>query len=143
MPPPESEPSDMKTPLLAVPLVAATLMAVPATPSFAQPATAPAAMGQVVLQWDVPPSDFRDAARRGFHDGIEAAHRDFYQHRRMDPDDNFMFRRPPVPRRERDEYRRGFERGYHAALNHRGDWDRRHWEWNDHDHDHDHGWDHH
>jgi hypothetical protein len=78
--------------------------------------------------WDAPPDEFRDVQRQGFHDGIEAAHRDFDQHRRADADDHEAFRHPPVTHDQRNDYRDGFRHGYERAMAHlRGD----------HDHDHD------
>ncbi|HWG21532.1 MAG TPA: hypothetical protein VG225_13465 [Terracidiphilus sp.] len=68
--------------------------------------------------WDQPPDEFRDVQRRGFHDGIESARRDYDHHRRKDADDHERFRHPPVDRSLRDDYRDGFRRGYETAMNH-------------------------
>lgn len=86
--------------------------------------------------WDAPPAEFDDLRRRAFHDGIDAARWDAEHGRRMDFDDSRNFRRPPVPRGLRDQYRAGFSRGYQVAAHrmmemrdhHERDWG--------HDHDH-------
>jgi hypothetical protein len=69
-------------------------------------------------QWDALPSEFNDVQRRGFHDGIEGARRDFDNHRRPDVDNRDEFRHPPVPPEVRGAYREGFRRGYERAMAH-------------------------
>jgi hypothetical protein len=69
-------------------------------------------------RWQEPPSEFDEYARRGFHDGIEGAHRDFDNHRSPDPRHRDEFRHPHVEREFRDAYRRGFERGYRTGWDH-------------------------
>lgn len=66
--------------------------------------------------WEAPPREFSDAARQGFHDGIEAARHDFAEQRRSDVDSHERFRNPPVPWQVKDEYRNGFRRGYTLAV---------------------------
>lgn len=56
-----------------------------------------------------------DAERRGYHEGVEEAHRDFQYRRRGDADDHDEYRNPPVPPELADEYREGFMRGYTVA----------------------------
>ena len=76
--------------------------------------------------WDAPPQEFREMQRRGFHDGLDAGHRDF--DRRLPPnvDSWETFRHPPVPGEFRDDYRDGFRHGYDRAFSHfRDDHDRR------------------
>jgi Spy/CpxP family protein refolding chaperone len=68
--------------------------------------------------WDAPPQEFRDVQRQGFHDGIEAARSDFQSHRPLSAERRNEFRRPPVSRESRDEYREGFRRGYSSAFSH-------------------------
>jgi hypothetical protein len=68
--------------------------------------------------WDAPPQEFRDIQRQGFHDGIEAGRADFENHRSPKAERTNGFRHPPVPSRDRDEYREGFRRGYDAAFSH-------------------------
>lgn len=66
--------------------------------------------------WDEPPADFNDVERRGFHDGIEGARRDYGNHRRPDVDNRDEYRHPDLPRREWEDYREGFRRGYETAM---------------------------
>jgi len=56
-----------------------------------------------------------DAERQGFHEGAEAAQRDFESQRRPDPDDSPEFRNPRVPPGLVDEFREGFMRGYEVT----------------------------
>jgi hypothetical protein len=69
-------------------------------------------------QWDALPGEFNDVQRRGFHDGMEGARRDFENHRRPDVDNRDEFRHPPVPPEVRGAYREGFRRGYERAMAH-------------------------
>jgi hypothetical protein len=78
-----------------------------------------AAMGQ--RGWDQPPDEYRDVQRQGFRDGLEAARRDWDRHRQRDADDHARYRRPPVPRDLRNDYRDGFRHGYDAAMHHMRD----------------------
>jgi hypothetical protein len=64
-----------------------------------------------------PPSEFREIARQGFHDGFEAARRDTADGRPLDVDRHPRFRNPPVPPDAFQDYRMGFRRGYNAFLN--------------------------
>jgi len=68
--------------------------------------------------WDQPPAEYRDVQRKGFHDGIEAARKDFDHHRRADADDHDDYRHPHVDSAMRDEYRDGFRHGYDIAMHH-------------------------
>lgn len=54
--------------------------------------------------------------RRGFHDGMEAAHSDMESHRRPNATRRNEYRHPQVPREVRDEYRESFQRGYQRAF---------------------------
>lgn len=66
-----------------------------------------------------------DPERRGYHEGVEAARRDFQMQRRQDPDDHPEFRNPPLPPELAGEFREGFMRGYEVAisqLNGEGSW---------------------
>jgi len=87
-------------------------------------------------RWDVPPSEFNDLNRRAFHDGMEAAHRDWQSRRPLDARRSMMFRRPPTDRWNRDQYRSSFARGYQVAVEHRDRW-MDHDRWNGRDHDRD------
>ena len=84
-------------------------------------------------EWEAPPPEFAAAMRRGFHDGIEGARRDFENHRRPDVNNRDEFRNPKfIAPPDRHDYRMGFRRGYEVAVhNIYGD---------DHDHDHDRRW---
>lgn len=93
------------------------------------PGTVVASLSQDRDDWDKPPKEFRDAQRKGFHDGVEAARKDFDHRRRADVDDHSEFRHPHVSRDLRDDYRDGFRQGYERATSHLMD---------NHDHDHDH-----
>jgi hypothetical protein len=68
--------------------------------------------------WDAPPTEFSDAARRGFHDGMEGARKDYENHRQPNVNNRDEFRHPNVQRDERHDYRMGFERGYDAGVRH-------------------------
>jgi hypothetical protein len=101
------------------------------TPTKASAMAAPAGSGVVAAaqdrddhrgggdhDWDAPPSEFRDAQRQGFHDGIEGARRDFDNHRPPNPENRDEFRHPHVARDLREDYRDGFRRGYERAMSH-------------------------
>jgi hypothetical protein len=68
--------------------------------------------------WDAPPQELDEVSRHGFHDGIEGARKDFDNHRSPDPHNRDEFRHPHVPERDREAYRRGFERGYQVGVDH-------------------------
>lgn len=68
--------------------------------------------------WDRPPDAWNDIQRRGFHDGIEGARKDFGNHRRPDVDNRDEYRRPDVPPPMWAAYREGFRRGYDVAMSH-------------------------
>lgn len=69
-------------------------------------------------QWDAPPAELDEVGRRGFHEGIEGARKDYENHRQADPNNREEFRHPPVHERDREAYRRGYERGYRLAFDH-------------------------
>lgn len=77
-------------------------------------------------RWDQPPNEYRDAQRRGFHEGVEAARHDFTDRRHADADDHEMYKHPPVEESARQDFREGFREGYHRAMEHMK---------RDHDHD--------
>ncbi len=64
------------------------------------------------------PSEYTDIQKRGFHDGMEGARKDYENHRRPDVNNRDEYRHPNVPRELRHEYREGFERGYDAGVRH-------------------------
>lgn len=69
-------------------------------------------------RWDAPPSDYRDAQQRGFHEGVEAARHDVSEHRKADADDHEMYKHPPVDGEARKDFREGFREGYRRAMDH-------------------------
>ena len=77
--------------------------------------------------WDNAPSEFNDAQRRGFHDGMVGARKDYENHRRPDVNNRDEYRHPDVPHELRHDYREGFERGYDVGVRHmmEGESDRR------------------
>jgi hypothetical protein len=76
-------------------------------------------------RWDEAPGEYRDAQRRGFHEGVEAARHDMSEHRHADADDHAMYKHPPVEGDARREFREGFREGYRRAMDHmRHDHDR-------------------
>jgi hypothetical protein len=69
--------------------------------------------------WDSPPSEYsNDIGRRGFHDGIEGARKDFENHRKPDVKNRDEYRHPPVSGADRDQYRAAFRRGYDVGVEH-------------------------
>jgi hypothetical protein len=68
--------------------------------------------------WDAPPQELNEIQRHGFHEGVEAARKDFEMHRRPDVDDHEMFRHPQLPPEQREAFRDGFRRGYERATSH-------------------------
>ena len=69
-------------------------------------------------RWDEAPSEYRDAQRMGFHDGIDAARRDFESRRHKDADDHEAYRHPRVERDLVSDYRTAFREGYSRAMHH-------------------------
>jgi hypothetical protein len=88
-----------------------------AAKAYAAPAGSPAA-GYQEGRWDEAPSEYRDAQRQGFHEGVEAARSDFENHRHKDADDHEAYRHPRVERDLRDDYRSAFKEGYSRAMHH-------------------------
>ena len=106
---------------LAIPALALAL----ATSGFAmaQPFAASAAAIQDHdrdhdRDWDVPPQEFRDIQRQGYHDGIEGARKDYDNHRRPDVNNRDEYRHPHVAPSVQGDYREGFRRGYENAMDH-------------------------
>lgn len=121
----------MKAKFLAIPALTIALAA-PAGWMTAKAYAAPAPAGvSQERSWDEPPQELREAQRKGFHEGVEAARRDFEGRRHKDADDHESYRHPRVERSLRDEYREGFRRGYETAQQHMMG------ERRDRDHDHD------
>jgi ribosome modulation factor len=69
--------------------------------------------------WDRPPNNWNDIQRRGFHDGVEGARKDFGNHRQPDPDNRDEYRHPDnVPPQMWNAYRDAFRRGYQVGMSH-------------------------
>jgi hypothetical protein len=93
--------------------------------AMAQPFAAPAPAFQYQdhdhdrdRDWNLPPQQFRDIQRQGYHDGIEGARKDYDNHRRPDVNNRDEYRHPHVPESARADYREGFRRGYDTAWDH-------------------------
>jgi hypothetical protein len=80
--------------------------------------TMPPSNGQARPAWDAPPDGWNDHQRRGFHDGIDGAQKDYQNHRRPDVDNRDEYRHPNVPNEAWAVYREGFRRGYDQAMSH-------------------------
>jgi ribosome modulation factor len=104
---------------MAVVLASAFLAAASASPAGFAGAGAPLPAGYAQERgWDAPPPELDEVSRRGFHDGVEGARKDYDNHRRPDVNNRDEFRHPHVPERDREAYRHGFERGYQAGVDH-------------------------
>jgi hypothetical protein len=68
--------------------------------------------------WDQPPSEFREMEKRGFHEGVQGAMKDYDHHRFPDVERRSEYRRPHVESSLREDYRKGFRRGYDSAMRH-------------------------
>ncbi len=114
------------------------LIAAVATLGMATPHTFAASAPPAVYQegWEAPPSELSEIERRGYHDGVEGARKDYENHRAFDVNNREEYRHPDnVHSRDRKAYREGFRRGYQAGADHlMGGRDRDH---RDHDRDHD------
>jgi hypothetical protein len=84
----------------------------------AAPHAAPVTAGYVQDGWDVPPAEFDKMTQHGFHDGVEAARADFKDGKQPDVNRHETYRHPDVAERDREAFRRGFERGYRVATEH-------------------------
>lgn len=103
----------------ALALCIAAPVAVKASTPAAQPSPSATQYQDQNHDWDRPPDGYRDAQRQGFHEGMEAARRDFQNNRHADADDHDAYKHPPVQGDEaRRDYREGFKEGYHRAVEH-------------------------
>jgi hypothetical protein len=98
-------------------------LSIPATGLIMAPKASAATLqdGAVVAEqrgWDTPPHEFSEIMRKGFHDGVEGARKDFDKHRAPNVQDRDEYRHPHVDESARDDYREGFRRGYDAAMSH-------------------------
>lgn len=101
-------------------VVAATTLALLPGPVIAQGPPPPGYRGAYGPQqpWEAPPSEYQEIQRRGFHDGIEGARKDYGNHRRPDVNNRDEYRHPRVARRDRRAYREAFRRGYSVGVQH-------------------------
>lgn len=120
----------MKVKAIAIPALTVALVVPVGLMSAKAYAAAPAQPAGFYQErhWDEPPEELREAQKRGFHEGVEAARHDFDRHSRKDADDHDAYKHPPVERELRGDYREGFRRGYSVAMDHLRD------EHRDHDH---------
>ena len=98
-------------------LCVASTGALKATAHEAQPVPG-AAQYQDHDRWDAPPDGYREAQQRGYHEGVEAARRDFSEHRHADADDHEIYKHPRVEGEARKDFREGFREGYRRAMDH-------------------------
>lgn len=103
---------------LIVPAIALFLGTTGLSTLKASPLSQVSASVQIGGGWDVPPQELQDMQRQGFRDGIEGARKDFGNHRQANVNNREEYRRPNVPRRERESYREGFRRGYDVGVSH-------------------------
>jgi hypothetical protein len=68
--------------------------------------------------WEAAPSEFNELQRRGFHDGIEGARKDYGNHRAPDVNNRDEYRHPDLNGPDRRVYREAFRRGYQMAASH-------------------------
>ena len=97
-------------------------VAVPSNEAFA---AAPAGL-QWNMPWDQPPNEFKEMEKRGFHDGVQGAMKDYDHHRFPDVERRSEYRKPHVESGFREDYRKGFRRGYNDAMKHLMDSSGRH-----------------
>ena len=103
---------------LLIPAFALLMACVNPGRAIASPAPAqPLAAGQE-REWNIPPSEYNEVQRRGFHDGVEGAKRDRDNGRNPDPNNRDEFRNPHIAPEFREAYRAGFRRGYEVAASH-------------------------
>jgi hypothetical protein len=104
---------------LTVSLAASASMMTAKAHAEALPAAQPADSQE--RPWDQPPDEYRDVQRQGFHDGVDAARKDWDLHAHKDADDHERFRHPPVDRQFDHDYRDAFKHGYSEAMHHMKD----------------------
>src|SRR5258708_9131200 len=91
--------------------------------AIAQPFAAPAPAFQYQdhdrdRDWNLPPQEFRDIQRQGYHDGIEGPRKDYHNHRRPDLNNRDEYRHPHFPETARADYRDDFRPRYDTAWHH-------------------------
>jgi hypothetical protein len=109
----------MKSRWIFLPMLALSLFCFAPSKASAVAAASPAAAQyDHDHDWDQPPGEFRDAQRKGFHDGIEGARKDFQNHRPPNVENRDEYRHPSVSHDLRGDYRDGFRAGYERAMSH-------------------------
>lgn len=105
---------------LATTSMIAVLLSTPAAifAQYAQPPGPPPPGYGGAAGWNAPPSEYNEAQRRGFHDGLEGARKDYENHRPPNVNNRDEYRHPNVPKGLREDYRTGFERGYDVGVRH-------------------------
>ena len=68
-------------------------------------------------RWQTP-NAWSETERRGFHDGIQGARKDYGNNRRPNVNNREEYRSPDLPPQLRGEYRQGFRRGYEITAAH-------------------------
>ena len=68
--------------------------------------------------WEAPPAELNEIQRRGFHDGVDGARRDFDNHRPPNVENRDEYRSANFPPEMREAYRDGYRRGYNIAVSH-------------------------
>ena len=99
--------------LAALTVVVSAALSSSSTARAAEPAGA-----QWNMPWDQPPSEFKEMEKRGFHDGVQGAMKDYDHHRFPDVERRSEYRHPHVEPSLREDYRKGFRRGYDDAMKH-------------------------
>ncbi len=110
----------MKATLLALPAIALFLGVIVFNPTPASAITPiqPIAQYGQPGGWDAPPAELNEMQRRGFHEGVEGARRDFENHRPPNVENREEYRTANFPPEMREAWREGFRRGYNIAVAH-------------------------
>ena len=106
-----------------IPAVVAAMGVAAANPA---PAAAASPVAEGYWQqygWDVPPQEYNEVQRRGFHDGVEGAQKDRANGRNPDVNNREEYRDADdlphdIPHRMRGAYRQAFRQGYIEAATH-------------------------
>ena len=75
--------------------------------------------GITAIPWMQPPPEFKEMQRQGFHEGVQAAIKDFDHHRDPDLERHKEYVHPKhMDRSFVPDYRDGYRRGYNDAYKH-------------------------
>ncbi|KAA6455716.1 hypothetical protein DYQ86_27250 [Acidobacteria bacterium AB60] len=102
----------------SIALAALTLALATTFGSGSQARAAEPAGAQWNMPWDQPPSEFKEMERKGFHDGVQGAMKDYDHHRFPDVERRSEYKHPHVDASVREDYRKGYRRGYDDAMKH-------------------------